>query len=85
MKKSNIYEIVIRIVESESGRDQIDISDTFYELDVESLTFAEILMSIEDELQLELALEEEFALSSSATVAELIEAVVQKSAEFGVK
>ncbi|MDF9809180.1 acyl carrier protein [Aurantimicrobium minutum] len=85
MEKSKIYEIVVRIVESESGRDQIDVSHTFYELDIESLTFAEILMSIEDELQLELALEEEFALSSSATVADLIGAVVQKSAAFGVK
>lgn len=67
--------LVIAVVIDETGRSEVYADSTFGELDIESLTFAEILMGIEDKLTFKLDLEESFALDRSATIGDLIKAV----------
>lgn len=70
--------VVVEVIQDETGATCVAPSQTFGELDIESLTFAEILMGIEDKLGAKLDLEESFDLDSSASVADLISAVQTK-------
>lgn len=70
--------VVLQVIQDETGATSVAPSQTFGELELESLTFAEILMGIEDKLGTKLDIEESFDLDSSASVADLISAVQTK-------
>lgn len=70
--------VVVQVIQDETGATSVTPSQTFGELDIESLTFAEILMGIEDKLGAKLSLEESFDLDSTTTVDDLIFAVQSK-------
>lgn len=78
----DVADVILVIVRDETGNPDATEDSTFAALDVESLTFAEILMDIEDRLGAALGLEEEFALDGGATVVSLIDAVTTRLGEF---
>ena len=69
---------VLTAVQTEVGNEPVTPESTFGELDIESLTFAEILMSLEDQFGASLGLEEEFARDAGATVQQLVDAVAAR-------
>jgi len=73
--------LIVQALSEESGKNGITEMTTFDDLDIESLTFAEVLMRIEDETGQSLQLENDIELPDGAVVADLIATVKQRLGE----
>lgn len=70
--------MLISEIEEETGNAVPTLNTKLFELDMDSLTFSEVLMNLERKLGVELDLIETFDLDREATVAGLLQAIQQR-------
>lgn len=70
-----VTEAVLKVVKEDIGIDKVDVNETLKNLDIDSLTFAEILVNVEDALQVEFDLDDSLSQEDDLTVKQFIEAI----------
>jgi acyl carrier protein len=76
-KLEDVTETVLNIMKEELDIKDIDTSETIKNLDIDSLTFAELMVNIEDSFDAEFDLDEKLNQQDDLTVQNLIEAIYE--------
>ncbi|MGW0433852.1 phosphopantetheine-binding protein [Micromonospora sp. NPDC003197] len=70
-----LEKLLIKEIEEETGHQNVTRTGRLNELDMDSLTFSEILMNLERQLGVELDLVETFEIDRETSVADLLRAI----------
>ncbi|GAB3150081.1 hypothetical protein GCM10027290_37150 [Micromonospora sonneratiae] len=73
-----LEELLTKQIEEETGHEDVTLAGKLNELDMDSLTFSEVLMNLERQLGVELDLVETFEINRDTTVADLLRAISDK-------
>lgn len=73
-----LEELLTKQIEEETGHEEVTLAGKLNELDMDSLTFSEVLMNLERQLGVELDLVETFEINRDTTVADLLRAISDK-------
>lgn len=76
-KLENVSEVVVKIIKEELDRDEISLDETIKNLDIDSLTFAEVLVNIEDAFDAEIDLDDELTQQEDLTLQKFVEAIYE--------
>ncbi|PET57647.1 acyl carrier protein [Bacillus sp. AFS001701] len=67
-----VTDTVLNILKEEACLDSINVNDTLKNLDIDSLTFAEVLSNLEDTLDVEIELDDSLFKQSDLSVEDFI-------------
>ncbi|GAB2939672.1 hypothetical protein GCM10027280_29980 [Micromonospora polyrhachis] len=70
-----LEKLVIQQIEEETGHQNVTLAGKLNELDMDSLTFSEVLMNLERQLGVGLDLVETFEINRDTSVADLLRAI----------